>query len=619
MIDNAFTAHQIRILSGILWSPSDIIEIRTLPPLFRQWTEADNICRFVPELLHFNNDGNNCNIYFGVLPRKKHGGGTQDDVASGRVLWADLDHVDRKEAGENLVKSKLPHPSLIIFSGHGYHFYWRLNELLPPEELSTLCKSVSSRLNSDSKVCDSARLLRFPGFFNRKDAPVLCEITYSGIESYDVKDFNFTDNHKIQSFLPEIKTDFAGNDDQALSRAWSYLSRFEIANDGSRSSQTYRAVASCKDFGLKPAEVLWIMGRYNSIKNNPPLPEGELADIVNNGFRYSRKPAGCKIEQLQVEQEKIEINQLNNDDVIKALQQKFETEKTGKELIKLPWKILDFQIGGLRRGTLNLLGGKPKTGKSYFLIQIAMYLSEQGINWKYLPLEDNRVDFTRRLLCFLENNFRMISEDVEAAAWREAKLSEHSAELKEYLGHVTENPRIGVFKNGKVFVPRISFEWVLEWAHQESKKNSVLFIDPLAQIYFNPKDKISQEGDFVRELLAISKENNCAIVVAAHETKGDKSFRNQGVDESNLQGAAEFSRLGHTLILMERHIEQCNDIYGLNVMGGTWHNRTVHIPIARNGPGSGSKLAFSQLPYGPEFGEIGMIVPAIKYKVNRRK
>ncbi len=119
-------------------------------------------------------------IYFGVCPREEKKG-TSDTVRTAPALWADVDakRFDGDKPSALAVLKRLPaelQPSIIVDSGHGYHFYWLLTcPVSFDATFSATLKGLQQTLDSDP-VFDAARILRLPGFENRKDPaePVPC-------------------------------------------------------------------------------------------------------------------------------------------------------------------------------------------------------------------------------------------------------------------------------------------------------------------------------------------------------------------------------------------------------------------------------------------------------------
>lgn len=148
-------------------------------------------------------DGREHNIYVGVHPTsqtEKRVSKTGNPyvvavrkaafITHGRALFADVDigKADQaksmKDVGEfaqtlaAAVKAKkVPHPTMIVRTGGGFHLYWVLDKWLPAGEWKTLATAFESRLLSvglrmDPVGKDIARVLRPPGTWHTKDGSV---------------------------------------------------------------------------------------------------------------------------------------------------------------------------------------------------------------------------------------------------------------------------------------------------------------------------------------------------------------------------------------------------------------------------------------------------------------
>jgi len=112
------------------------------------------------------------------------GGRKKANVRTLRAWWADLDEKDAREAFD-LACVPLE-PSMIVRSGHGVHLYWMTLEPIPCDgnearrtEHEGDLKRIAAALapfGADPKVCDVSRVMRLPGFFNRKREPLLVEL-----------------------------------------------------------------------------------------------------------------------------------------------------------------------------------------------------------------------------------------------------------------------------------------------------------------------------------------------------------------------------------------------------------------------------------------------------------
>jgi uncharacterized protein (DUF927 family) len=106
-------------------------------------------------------------------------GRSKANIQELRAWWADL---DEKAATAAFRLEDLPlTPSLVVRSGHGTHLYWRTREpygcggnrerLLAHEAELRRIQSALAAQGADPSVCEAARVMRLPGFWNRKREP----------------------------------------------------------------------------------------------------------------------------------------------------------------------------------------------------------------------------------------------------------------------------------------------------------------------------------------------------------------------------------------------------------------------------------------------------------------
>jgi len=101
-----------------------------------------------------------------------------------------------------LKSTKVPQPSIIVYSGNGYHCYWILNQILPIDEWLPIAKKLKelclkSNLQIDkAPTADPARVLRTVGTRNLKEplAPKLVRVVYpennDPVVRYDFEEFS---------------------------------------------------------------------------------------------------------------------------------------------------------------------------------------------------------------------------------------------------------------------------------------------------------------------------------------------------------------------------------------------------------------------------------------------
>ena len=113
----------LELFSTALFAPEDIVEVRPLPAKEKSfWIQAGDFPAQADRMEKLNKDG--WNIYLGVVPRKFDGGSKDIDCASGWCVWTDIEKITPAKALTKAEEAGLPHPTVIVNSGHGVHFYW---------------------------------------------------------------------------------------------------------------------------------------------------------------------------------------------------------------------------------------------------------------------------------------------------------------------------------------------------------------------------------------------------------------------------------------------------------------------------------------------------------------
>jgi hypothetical protein len=320
-------SNEIEIFVSIIFEPNDVIEIRLIPSENSQSQKktiyfglAKDLSGFANTLKTFNTEEKRLNVYVSINPRiSLHGGGTDEDVLFARCVFVDFDKLTIDEAIKRLMDAKLPRPTLIVSSGKGFHFYWKLLEEVTDLNLwSAIQKQFIVVLSSDDKVKDPSRVMRLPGYLNMKhqDLP-LCYI-YE-----DNRDLRY----KLQEFidcLPAVKEPLVSNKkkyknqtsentnslipitDEKYKRAKAYSNQF-LAVDINRNNTYFdRACDLFERFDISEEQNFFLLFQVNE-KQNDPLDTEELKSIVkNSNKRLNRKKVARGFDKVEIRQEHIE-------------------------------------------------------------------------------------------------------------------------------------------------------------------------------------------------------------------------------------------------------------------------------------------------------------------------
>ena len=144
---------------------------------------------------------NKANLYFHVnalrtgFVNKK---ATKTDVSAGLFLHVDVDDLGAKD----LLLEFVPSPTAIVFSGGGYHAYWKLSEAVDdPARVEAVNMAIAKRVGGDN--CHNIdRIMRLPGTINIPNAKKLAAgrtPTVAGVveadwsRTYSLNDFQLSD------------------------------------------------------------------------------------------------------------------------------------------------------------------------------------------------------------------------------------------------------------------------------------------------------------------------------------------------------------------------------------------------------------------------------------------
>ena len=129
---------------------------RIVEPSFQDW-------------LRFKNEREGFDVYVGMNPLKPGARTrTKEDILSIRHLYVDLDH-DGTTSLASIQQSKVvPRPNYVLSTSPGkFQVIWRVEEVAP-EQAEALLRAIARKFGGDPAATDSTRVLRIPGFANKK-------------------------------------------------------------------------------------------------------------------------------------------------------------------------------------------------------------------------------------------------------------------------------------------------------------------------------------------------------------------------------------------------------------------------------------------------------------------
>ena len=177
------------------FKPSERIAVLVLNRSLRETTQRITTAQKAasPEFqawLRYKN-ANGADIYVGMNPLKQDASTrTKDDIETIRHLYIDLDH-GGSAALEAIKNSDLvPQPNYVLnTSPEKFQVVWKV-EGITPEEAEALQRGMVREFGGDPAATDSTRVLRLPGFANKKyDQDFYVQARFESTQTYHLRDF----------------------------------------------------------------------------------------------------------------------------------------------------------------------------------------------------------------------------------------------------------------------------------------------------------------------------------------------------------------------------------------------------------------------------------------------
>ena len=214
----------------------------------------------------------------------------------------------------------------------------------------------------------------------------------------------------------------------ATQRALDYLAAIEPATQGGRNDAGFKVAAKLRDFGVSQPDTESLMAEH--WRCEPPLAAEELAHVVESAFRYAKNQAGVDAVESYFEPVPPE-EQAEPTAPAAAQPPKAKRKLTllrDDPTAKPP--ALTLVQGLLREQGLSVWAGRPDSGKSTLLQDLAMHVSH-GLPWLgrhttkaavlYLAFERAEDIQARRNAFYLENE--LLASDRGAVPFLSADCS----------------------------------------------------------------------------------------------------------------------------------------------------------------------------------------------------
>ena len=218
-----------------------------------------------------------------------------------RVVCADFDIKD----GHTLPEKFPLEPFAQVFSGNGWHLYWRVRDCTAAQ-MVTANKNIAAAMNSDTAVAKETQVMRIPGLLNNKsDKPKKSHIIDIGDAT------EHTPEEITQAFGERRRSAGAAflASDPPISAAeveaipltdriqWC-TERLDAVHD-IQGNDAWRVAVLGHDFGVPQTEFFPVFKRWAAAdlthrRSRTPFDDFELAQYVTEAYAYAQREFGCE-------------------------------------------------------------------------------------------------------------------------------------------------------------------------------------------------------------------------------------------------------------------------------------------------------------------------------------
>jgi hypothetical protein len=213
--------------------------VKIATPQFQEW-------------LRYKNERDGSDIYLGMNPLKPEAHTrTKDDIQTIKHLYLDLDHEGSKSLAAVEQSDLVPPPTyVLVTSPDKFQVVWKVEEV-PQDQAEALLHALARHFDGDPAATDSTRVLRLPGFANKKYEDDFQVTVHAHTDrTYHVRDFELrtepVDSGPGRWNQPHERSTSSGPRELSQSeRDWAYakraLARGDLPEEVMRDIAEFRA------------------------------------------------------------------------------------------------------------------------------------------------------------------------------------------------------------------------------------------------------------------------------------------------------------------------------------------------------------------------------------------
>lgn len=302
----------------------------------------------------------------------------------------------------------------------------------------------------------------------------------------------------------------------------------------------------------------------NYILNKARTEVGEFQSLPSKeNFKYL-------IEQLK-ELDTLTIEKDNPTDAFLTNVMENILSDTPKTFITTSFKRLDEKIHGFEEGQLNVLAGRPSTGKTALALNIVWNLAKEGYPTTFFSLETGGNNIVERLTSAISNvplykikkSDGLSDDEVDRVMAAINSIKQHSHFRIEDHAQITPQD-------------------VREIAMRQSDKSHVICIDYLQLMKSDlpQKDRRLEVEKISRDLKIIAKETGCLIIALSQLSRGVESRQDKRPMMSDLREAGGIEQDANMIFMLYR-----DDYYNRELADDDTGKSDIELNVAKNKDG----------------------------------
>lgn len=323
-------------------------------------------------------------------------------------------------------------------------------------------------------------------------------------------------------------------------------------------------------------------------------PKGDVVDFLerNGGTREDKQIA---VQLVTGEAEESRPSRALNDRLEQMISGAWQT-------LDWPWPKVTSLSRALMPGTITAMPGEGGSSKSFYALEANLHWHLSGRKTALYELEEDRTYHLQRALAQLENNSNLTDDVWVRANPEEARAAYHrQKDILDSFGRTMWDAPDEM----------VSLDSLVAWLEARCMEGcEVVTIDPVTAAKVS-KEPWLDDQRFILGAKAVVRKYGARLVLVTHPRKNRGAGKATGLND--MAGGAAYERFTQTVLWMKRHdTTEKGDVLVQGFPVPVTYDRTLRVAKARNGPGTGTEIAYCFEPESLRFTEQGVIAKASK-------